>query len=72
MAACQATVRTAINDEVFRALSDPSRRRLLDRLNERNGQSLTGLCAGLDMAHQSVTKHLAVLETATLVASVRR
>jgi uncharacterized protein YndB with AHSA1/START domain/DNA-binding transcriptional ArsR family regulator len=59
-------------DEVFKALSDPSRRRLLDRLNERNGQSLTELCAGLDMARQSVTKHLAVLEAATLVTTVRR
>lgn len=59
-------------DEVFKALSDPSRRRLLDRLNERNGQSLTELCAGLDMTRQSVTKHLAVLEAATLVATVRR
>jgi uncharacterized protein YndB with AHSA1/START domain/DNA-binding transcriptional ArsR family regulator len=59
-------------DDVFKALSDPSRRRLLDRLNERNGQSLTELCAGLDMARQSVTKHLAVLEAATLVATVRR
>jgi uncharacterized protein YndB with AHSA1/START domain/DNA-binding transcriptional ArsR family regulator len=59
-------------DEVFKALSDPSRRRLLDRLNERNGQSLTELCAGLDMARQSVTKHLAVLEAAMLVTTVRR
>jgi uncharacterized protein YndB with AHSA1/START domain/DNA-binding transcriptional ArsR family regulator len=59
-------------DEVFKALSDPSRRRLLDRLNERNGQSLTELCGELDMARQSVTKHLAVLEAATLVATVRR
>jgi uncharacterized protein YndB with AHSA1/START domain len=59
-------------DDVFKALSDPSRRRLLDRLNARNGQSLTELCAGLDMTRQSVTKHLAVLEAATLVATVRR
>jgi DNA-binding transcriptional ArsR family regulator len=59
-------------DEVFRALSDPSRRRLLDRLNARNGQSLTELCAGLDIARQSVTKHLAVLEAAGLLATVRR
>jgi uncharacterized protein YndB with AHSA1/START domain/DNA-binding transcriptional ArsR family regulator len=59
-------------DEVFKALADPSRRKLLDRLNERNGQSLTELCAELDMARQSVTKHLAVLEAATLVATVRR
>jgi DNA-binding transcriptional ArsR family regulator/uncharacterized protein YndB with AHSA1/START domain len=59
-------------DDVFKALSDPSRRSLLDRLNTRNGQSLTELCAGLDMTRQSVTKHLAVLEAATLVAAVRR
>ncbi len=59
-------------DEVFRALADPSRRRLLDSLNERGGQSLRELCSGLDMARQSVSKHLAVLETANLVATVRR
>src|SRR5437763_6756021 len=54
-------------DSVFRALADPSRRRLLDRRNQRNGQSLTELCAGLDMARQSVTKHLKVLEEADLI-----
>ncbi|HWM05282.1 MAG TPA: metalloregulator ArsR/SmtB family transcription factor [Actinophytocola sp.] len=59
-------------DEVFRALADPSRRRLLDRLNERNGQSLRELCAGLDMARQSVSKHLAVLAAANLVTTVWR
>jgi uncharacterized protein YndB with AHSA1/START domain/DNA-binding transcriptional ArsR family regulator len=59
-------------DEVFRALADPSRRRLLDSLNDRNGQSLRELCAGLDMARQSVSKHLAVLEAANLVTTVRR
>jgi DNA-binding transcriptional ArsR family regulator/uncharacterized protein YndB with AHSA1/START domain len=59
-------------DEVFRALADPSRRRLLDSLNERNGQTLRELCAGLDMARQSVSKHLAVLEEANLVTTVRR
>jgi DNA-binding transcriptional ArsR family regulator/uncharacterized protein YndB with AHSA1/START domain len=59
-------------DEVFRALADPSRRRLLDRLNERNGQTLRELCAGLDMARQSVSKHLAVLEEANLVTTVWR
>jgi DNA-binding transcriptional ArsR family regulator/uncharacterized protein YndB with AHSA1/START domain len=59
-------------DEVFKALSDPSRRRLLDRLNDRNGQSLRELGEGLDMARQSVTKHLAVLEAANLVTTVRR
>ena len=58
-------------DAVFRALADPVRRELLDRLNERNGQSLGELCDGLAMARQSVTKHLAVLEAANLVTTVR-
>ncbi|MEV4382051.1 metalloregulator ArsR/SmtB family transcription factor [Streptosporangium sp. NPDC049644] len=58
-------------DEVFKALADASRRRLLDSLNARNGQSLRELCAGLDMARQSVSKHLAVLEAAGLVTTVR-
>jgi uncharacterized protein YndB with AHSA1/START domain/DNA-binding transcriptional ArsR family regulator len=60
------------SDAVFRALADPSRRRLLDNLNARNGQTLRELCAGLDMARQSVSKHLAVLEAANLVTTVRR
>lgn len=59
-------------DEVFRALADPSRRGLLDRLNARSGQTLRELCAGLDMARQSVSKHLAVLEAANLITVVRR
>src|SRR3954462_827719 len=59
-------------DAVFRALADPSRRELLDRLNARNGQSLSELCAGLHMARQSVTKHLAVLEAANLVTTARQ
>jgi DNA-binding transcriptional ArsR family regulator/uncharacterized protein YndB with AHSA1/START domain len=59
-------------DEVFKALADPSRRALLDSLNARNGQTLRELCAGLDMARQSVSKHLAVLEEAGLVTTVRR
>jgi DNA-binding transcriptional ArsR family regulator/uncharacterized protein YndB with AHSA1/START domain len=59
-------------DDVFKALADGSRRRLLDRLNARNGQSLRELCAGLDMARQSVSKHLAVLEAAGLVTTVRQ
>ena len=59
-------------DEVFRALADPSRRLLLDKLNDRSGQTLRELCAGLDMARQSVSKHLAVLEAANLVTAVRR
>lgn len=59
-------------DDIFRALADPSRRELLDRLRERNGQTLRELCSGLAMARQSVTKHLAVLEAANLVTTVRR
>jgi uncharacterized protein YndB with AHSA1/START domain/DNA-binding transcriptional ArsR family regulator len=59
-------------DEVFKALADPTRRRLLDGLNERAGQTLTELCSGLDMARQSVSKHLAVLEDAKLVTTVWR
>ncbi|MCC3327612.1 ArsR/SmtB family transcription factor [Nocardia abscessus] len=58
-------------DEVFRALADPSRRRLLDSLNARNGQTLRELCAGLAMARQSVSKHLAVLEAANLITTRR-
>jgi uncharacterized protein YndB with AHSA1/START domain/DNA-binding transcriptional ArsR family regulator len=59
-------------DDVFKALADASRRRLLDSLNARNGQSLRELCAGLDMARQSVSKHLAVLEAANLITTVWR
>src|SRR6202034_1401008 len=59
-------------DAIFKALADPSRRRLLDRLNERSGQTLRELCADLGMARQSVSKHLDVLEAANLVTTVRR
>jgi uncharacterized protein YndB with AHSA1/START domain/DNA-binding transcriptional ArsR family regulator len=59
-------------DAVFKALADPGRRRLLDRLRERNGQNLRELCSDLDMARQSVSKHLAVLEAANLVTTVRQ
>ena len=59
-------------DAVFRALSDPARRRLLDRLNERNGLTLTELCADMGMTRQSVSKHLDVLEEADLVTTLRR
>jgi DNA-binding transcriptional ArsR family regulator len=55
-------------DKVFKALADPSRRELLDRLRGHNGQTLGELCAGWDMTRQAVTKHLAVLEEANLVA----
>ncbi|QBI21904.1 metalloregulator ArsR/SmtB family transcription factor [Egibacter rhizosphaerae] len=59
-------------DAVFKALADASRRRLLDRLNARNGQTLRELCAELEIARQSVSKHLAVLEAANLVTTVWR
>ena len=58
--------------DVFRALADPSRRQLLDRLNARNGQSLRDLSQGLAMTRQSVSKHLAILEGANLVTTLRR
>jgi DNA-binding transcriptional ArsR family regulator/uncharacterized protein YndB with AHSA1/START domain len=59
-------------DDVFRALADPGRRRLLDSLNARSGQTLRELCAEMEIARQSVSKHLAVLEAAGLVNTVWR
>jgi len=59
------------DDAVFRALADASRRRLLDRLHEENGQTLGELCQGLAMTRQAVSKHLAILEEANLVSSQR-
>jgi uncharacterized protein YndB with AHSA1/START domain/DNA-binding transcriptional ArsR family regulator len=59
-------------ERVFKALADPNRRHLLDKLHERNGQTLGELCEHLDMARQSVTQHVAVLEAANLVSTVRR
>src|SRR5215475_2023787 len=59
-------------DNVFKALADASRRQLLDRLHQQNGQSLGELCEHLDMTRQAVTKHLAVLEEANLIATVWR
>jgi uncharacterized protein YndB with AHSA1/START domain/DNA-binding transcriptional ArsR family regulator len=59
-------------DDVFKALADPTRRHLLDQLRERNGQTLGELCGRLDMARQSATQHLDVLEAANLIATVRR
>lgn len=59
-------------DAVFRALADPSRRRLLDRLHARNGQSLSELCEEMAMTRQAVTKHLAILEEANVVATAWR
>jgi uncharacterized protein YndB with AHSA1/START domain/DNA-binding transcriptional ArsR family regulator len=62
----------AEDDTVFRALGDPTRRVLLDRLRERNGQTLGELCEPLAMARQSATQHLGVLEAANLITTVRR
>lgn len=55
-------------DAAFRALADSSRRSLLDRLHEQNGQTLAQLCEGLNMSRQAVTKHLTILEQANLIA----
>ncbi len=59
-------------DAIFKALADPTRRLLLDRLRERNGQTLSELCGQLAMARQSATQHLDVLQNANLVTVVRR
>src|ERR671918_669094 len=59
-------------DKVFKALADKTRRYLLDRLHEHNGQTLGELCERIGMTRQSVTQHLAVLEAASLVSTVRR
>src|SRR2546430_6360344 len=59
-------------DKVFKALADPTRRFLLDLLHENNGQTLGELCDRVEMARQSTTQHLALLEAANLVTTVRR
>ena len=59
-------------DKVFKALADPGRRLLLDRLHTDNGQTLGQLCEHLDMTRQAVAKHLAVLERANLVVVIWR
>jgi DNA-binding transcriptional ArsR family regulator len=59
-------------DKVFKALADPSRRRLLDLLNKSNGQTLGELSEHLDMTRQAVTQHLGLLEAANLIATVWR
>ena len=56
------------DDAVFKSLADSSRRRLLDRLHRKNGQTLGELCEGLDMTRQAVAKHLAILRRANLVS----
>jgi uncharacterized protein YndB with AHSA1/START domain/DNA-binding transcriptional ArsR family regulator len=62
----------AAPDVVFKALADPTRRKLLDRLHVHSGQTLAELCAGIEMARQSVTQHLDLLEAANLVSTARR
>ena len=57
-------------DKVFKALADPTRRRLLDQLHRDNGQTVTALCEHMDMTRQAVTQHLQLLEEANLVAVV--
>ncbi len=57
---------------MFRALADGSRRALLDSLCAHSGQTLNELCVGLAMTRQAVSKHLAILEEANLVATVKR
>lgn len=59
-------------DKVFKALADPTRRRLLDTLRARSGQTLGELCTNLDMTRQGVTQHLRRLEDANLVTTIRR
>lgn len=60
------------DDSVFRALADASRRQLLDRLHETNGQTMNALCRDLEMTRQAVAKHLAILEAANLISTRRR
>src|SRR6201982_1332381 len=60
------------DDAVFKALADRSRRQLLDRLREKNGQTLGQLCEGLDMTRQAVAKHLRILKRANLVSWKRQ
>jgi DNA-binding transcriptional ArsR family regulator len=65
-------------EDVFKALADPTRRRILDELAERDGQSLFEICTrlvtkhGLGLSRQAVSQHLAVLESAGLVVSRRQ
>jgi DNA-binding transcriptional ArsR family regulator len=59
-------------NEVFKALADPTRRRLLDELYARDGQSLRELERRLPMTRFGVMKHLKVLEEAHLVTTRRR
>jgi len=64
--------RSADIDRVFKALADPGRRHLLDLLHRNSGQTLSELCAHLEMTRQSATQHLQQLEDANLVTVVWR
>ena len=66
------TARSADPDLLFKALADPSRRKLLDLLHAHDGRTLHDLCVHLDMTRQGVTQHLAVLEAANLVTVLWR
>lgn len=59
-------------DVVFEALADDHRRQILDRLRQRNGQTLSELCDGQEISRQAVTKHVRILEGANLVQSRKR
>src|SRR5579862_5625048 len=59
-------------DDVFRALADPTRRDLLDRLFQQDGQTLRALAADYPMTRIGVMKHLQILEDARLVVTKRR
>ena len=59
-------------DAVFKALADRTRRLVLDRLRERGGLTLAELCERLAMTRQAVSKHVAILEAAGLVATRRQ
>ena len=59
-------------DLLFKALADPSRRKLLDLLHAYDGRTLNDLCEHLDMTRQGVTQHLDLLEAANLIAPMRR
>jgi DNA-binding transcriptional ArsR family regulator len=67
-----------MEEDVFKALADPTRRRILDELVERDGQTLFEICArlvtkyGLGLSRQAISQHLAVLESAGLVVSRRQ
>ena len=63
---------TRDTDALFKALADPSRRKLLDVLHAHDGRTLNELCEHLDMTRQGVTQHLDLLEAANLVVTARR